>query len=1472
MMSYFFSKKKAPNQSYTPLRRRSSGFALMVALGLMSFVLLIILGLSTLVQVNSKITSSEKNLATAKQNALFALNLAIGDLQNEMGPDQRISATASILDEFPETEAIDGVKNPYWTGAWNSNDPLDDIKVNQVVSKNRTASDGKPSHFRKWLVSTPINDDTFLPEDRIELAKNFGKDSKNAVLLVGAGTVGKESTEENSVYVPRQIINKELENENGYAYWVGDEGVKARVAGAQAKEINNDLDQILNANNAGTPRLNAIDGFAELEDISDQSDKILSMGTAQVVLKEALAGNLDAFKNKFHSLSAFSRGLMVDVKHGGVRKDLSLLFASESLPPEYDEEPMFIYDSSLGPTWNYALRYHNMYKRIQNESGRNYINTSDFWKDAKTWIPRTDTKYADIPVPVLARMQLIFSLHAQRNTYNGKENDKLPINDPNKEKEEDKRQEDINLTDVDDWKTSGGANVEQGYKILNPFIPPIPLGTAFTVQDANETTYFTTSDTFRDEFPLEFIQNEGEVVITREDDLGDPTISGYVEFIGNDLSTEEGQEVRITEDFSLEPKGLNAKAFLTIPVYPNAEFYEFRLHFNADAIGTGVKLLSVLIKSDAPPPLPEPQTNYEKILHLMMTPIFYLWNPYNVEIVMDKADENQGAYEYFYTPPEIEFTLDGSNWASLQEFGTFQFGLGGELFNMWSSNNENNYLTGGESFKIPAGEFRYNITIPPPTETRYVDDYGLYTDPYLRMQFFNVKGQPKYYHLFSSETFQAEYSTYEPEPGQTYISYEPDVANWVESTNDWETHTHMGVFSPVLNYLNVSGMDTSYKKIITQDDVIKFGIRLKNQAFTSKLSMGAGWTNPAPNSYDTGNVSINESRFIGALNLDTHNSKADPFNQSDYHKSESKIITVAGSNLWDNCQIRLDQNQNFEFVGMKNAPKIAINIDIRGFSEATTPGKNAFFIDPANNYYYDVDETDTTLALAPFRIYVDDSINNSSDIIQKDETGSDSSSIVFETMANDKITKCVAKELPLIPLLSIAQLDHAPLGRDYDHFAYFHGRELQGNTEAAALNNLQSYSLLGENRISKPAMFRGKTVRKMAPSFNMAVGNSWAHPTIPLTDIIETEGVYEGYATDRSYLLNETLFDSYFFTGLAFPSGPFKDDMKEMNQQLSEWISQRDTLMNANYNFKVPNTMTQKEVLNTISFSNVDTLDLFDKIANFIEINGAFNINSTSVDSWVSQLTSLRGKPVLYDNSGSGAYNIDNTNTENTPVLSQTIPAEKSLENTGGTIESIKQNSWSHYRSLEDEQLYKLAEEIVKQIKARGPFLSLSQFFNREISEREQFNLKGAVQTAIDESLLNIESTNENVTLALKERFEKNEGNKNWIANSEFTSPEIFEGGNNEGLPGYITQASILRPLCPILTARSDTFIIRAYGDSKINGKTQSRAWCEAIVQRRIDLIDEKDQLNPTESRSETNAFNRKFEIVSFRWLNADEI
>ena len=86
----------------------------------------------------------------------------------------------------------------------------------------------------------------------------------------------------------------------------------------------------------------------------------------------------------------------------------------------------------------------------------------------------------------------------------------------------------------------------------------------------------------------------------------------------------------------------------------------------------------------------------------MMTPIFYLWNPYNIEIVMDSHPENHGSYEYFYGPPDIEFTYnDGADWIDLRDFGSFQFGLGKELCAIWSSNNRYNRATGGKNLKFP---------------------------------------------------------------------------------------------------------------------------------------------------------------------------------------------------------------------------------------------------------------------------------------------------------------------------------------------------------------------------------------------------------------------------------------------------------------------------------------------------------------------------------------------------------------------------------------------------------------------------------------------------------------------------------------------------------------------------------------------------------------------------------------------------
>ena len=81
--------------------------------------------------------------------------------------------------------------------------------------------------------------------------------------------------------------------------------------------------------------------------------------------------------------------------------------------------------------------------------------------------------------------------------------------------------------------------------------------------------------------------------------------------------------------------------------------------------------------------------------------------------------------------------------------------------------------------------------------------------------------------------------------------------------------------------------------------------------------------------------------------------------------------------------------------------------------------------------------------------------------------------------------------------------------------------------------------------------------------------------------------------------------------------------------------------------------------------------------------------------------------------------------------------------------------------------------------------------------------------------------------------------------------------------------------LGPVLTVRSDTFLLRAYGDAvnPTTGAVESRAWCEAVVQRVPDYVDAGDPPEAVAGLTETNAiFGRRFQIVQFRWLSPEEV
>ena len=53
---------------------------------------------------------------------------------------------------------------------------------------------------------------------------------------------------------------------------------------------------------------------------------------------------------------------------------------------------------------------------------------------------------------------------------------------------------------------------------------------------------------------------------------------------------------------------------------------------------------------------------------------------------------------------------------------------------------------------------------------------------------------------------------------------------------------------------------------------------------------------------------------------------------------------------------------------------------------------------------------------------------------------------------------------------------------------------------------------------------------------------------------------------------------------------------------------------------------------------------------------------------------------------------------------------------------------------LTRDELEALASGIVREVKRRGPFLSLAEFVNRRLGQESDLTLKGAVQAAIDDA------------------------------------------------------------------------------------------------------------------------------------------
>ena len=431
---------------------------------------------------------------------------------------------------------------------------------------------------------------------------------------------------------------------------------------------------------------------------------------------------------------------------------------------------------------------------------------------------------------------------------------------------------------------------------------------------------------------------------------------------------------------------------------------------------------------------------------------------------------------------------------------------------------------------------------------------------------------------------------------------------------------------------------------------------------------------------------------------------------------------------------------------------------------------------------------------------------------------------------SDGLSRCVIAEIPTRPLQSLCEL--------------------------------QNWDLRYENPIPPYA-------------FNL-IGNSDATPLLPSAAVVNSAdaSLPTNLQHDDSYCANHILFDDWFFSSIAPDPATFGTAGRNMQKTYADFVTGERPLGNRAY---LP--IAEDAGFASISETNATALyndnvrgpHAWKTIASRIEVEGMFNVNSTSLTAWRALLGHARKQRVPYIRESGASWSVVLSDESDHPFSRFSMAGDVEAKEQGSSGAFPEAAEFAGYRVFDDKMIDALAEEVVAQVRERGPFLSLSEFINRQLSSGD-LALAGAVQSALNE-LAKQGSTNPYA--AIEQLSNNATAVPARAAEAEYKFPAAAEGESAYGLPGWTRQADVLRPIAPILSARDDTFTIRAHGDARDeDGKIVSRAVCEAVVRRTRNYVDPADtaDLATPPSSAINKAFGRHFEIVSFRWLSGSEI
>jgi hypothetical protein len=354
----------------TPTSKNRKGFSLILSLTMMAMIVFVVIVLAAFLNVESRAAATFHLATRARLNALMSGRLALAHLQQTAGPDRRATATGDLALDFsvfsPPSPYVATLSNSEkmsqgqrnWTGVWRTDKPdeppawLISGKGGQDVTNSSTCftaqsvslsgkSDYTNTYWLPWTTDYPV----------------YPTAPSAFAVLVGNGSAVLNPSDKNDgrIALPKIPLPGITQGSTmgNYAYWIGDEGVKARINLKDSRYLTDPAptsDSVINAlrspGRLGTELLTGLLDVAVNQPELNPQEPTASQQLASVTSTQQLAlvtgyttttNLLDSRKLSFHNQTLWSAGVLADSFHGGLKRDLSLAFEMDDYDFDYSD-------------------------------------------------------------------------------------------------------------------------------------------------------------------------------------------------------------------------------------------------------------------------------------------------------------------------------------------------------------------------------------------------------------------------------------------------------------------------------------------------------------------------------------------------------------------------------------------------------------------------------------------------------------------------------------------------------------------------------------------------------------------------------------------------------------------------------------------------------------------------------------------------------------------------------------------------------------------------------------------------------------------------------------------------------------------------------------------------------------------------------------------------------------------------------